>query len=166
MYLIYPLGIQDSPKRIIYSFELENASIEKTPAPVVRVEISKEESILVRIINVSLLSDKNGNEKTDFKILKASHKGCFIKDNFEEKTLITWLEFVNKQMGKALYTITVPIVYDPYLQNIGDKLFRILCINNKYYLNGLNSYITTEHEIFLKDPQVIWILNFQMLKQL
>lgn len=41
-------------------------------------------------------------------------------------------------MGKTVYTLQVQIEYDSALVNLGDAVFRIVCVNDRFFLNGMS----------------------------
>ena len=55
-------------------------------------------------------------------------------------------------MGKTVYTLQIQIDYDTALVNLGDAVFRVVCVNDRFFLNGMSDSISIDHEIFLKNP--------------
>ena len=55
-------------------------------------------------------------------------------------------------MGRVVYTLQIQIEYNTALVNLGDAVFRIVCVNNKFFLNGMSDSISIDREIFLKNP--------------
>ena len=82
--------------KIIYSFELKKESIEDVPAPMIRIESAKDESLIIRIIGDLKLCDASENPIGDFRISKGKSAGCYVAGDFKAKTTLIRLNFVNQ----------------------------------------------------------------------
>lgn len=82
--------------KIIYSFELKKESIEDVPAPMIRVESAKDESLIIRIIGDLKLCDASENPIGDFRTSKGKSAGCYVAGDFKSKTTLIRLNFVNQ----------------------------------------------------------------------
>lgn len=85
--------------KIVYSFETDIDSIENEPEPLLKIEISADESIIIRKVGeINLVrNDKETKKLVPVEYIKVKSLTCFENQDFNKKCLIKRFKFESKK---------------------------------------------------------------------